>query len=140
MTDTQSKAFYCQAAMGRSVSGIALSANDDFSARYDLDRLKGIFSRASHRLAGESYVGRILVLNTAKGGVASSWMLLDMASRKMAPLALVMNSVNPILIQGAAFADLTVAANFDVDVTAQIKTGDYIQVDPAQRCVTIQSA
>ncbi len=126
--------------MGRSVAGIALSANDDFSARYDLDRLKGIFSRDSHQLCGESYVGKILVLNTAKGGVASSWMLLDMVSREMAPLALVMNSVNPILVQGAAFANLTVAANFDVDVTAMVKTGDYIRVDPAQHCVTIQTA
>ena len=44
--------------------------NDGFSARYDLDRIAGIFSRPAHKLAGQSYVGKILVLDTAKGGVA----------------------------------------------------------------------
>ena len=42
-------------------------AADDFSARYDLDRLAGTFSRPGHKLAGLSYVDRVLVLNTAKG-------------------------------------------------------------------------
>src|SRR5260370_36527098 len=64
----------CQS-MGRTVLGRALVAQDGFSARYDLDRLAGIFSRPSHKLAGQSYVGKILILHTAKGGVASAWML-----------------------------------------------------------------
>ena len=40
---------------------------------------RGVFSRPAHKLAGQSYVGRILVLDTAKGGVASAWMLHEMA-------------------------------------------------------------
>ena len=57
---------------------LALVARDGFSARYDLDRMAGIFSRPAHKLAGQSYVGRVLVLDTAKGGVASAWMLHEM--------------------------------------------------------------
>ena len=53
-------------AMGRSVIGEALVASDGFSARYDLDRIAGVFSRPAHKLVGQSYVGRILVLDTAK--------------------------------------------------------------------------
>ena len=53
-------------AMGPAVSGVALVARDGFSARYDLDRIAGVFSRPQHALAGQSYVGRILVLDTAK--------------------------------------------------------------------------
>ena len=87
-------------AIGKPVRGQALVAHDGFSARYDLDRARGVFSRATHKLAGQSYVGRILVLDTAKGGVASAWMLHEMASRGIVPLALVLNSVNPILVQG----------------------------------------
>jgi Uncharacterized conserved protein len=90
------KVFRARQAMGRSVRGTALVAHDGFSARYDLDRIAGIFSRPTHKLAGQSYVGRILVLDTAKGGVASAWMLHEMQSRGMAPLAFVFNSVNPI--------------------------------------------
>ena len=66
-------------AIGKPVRGQALVAHDGFSARYDLDRARGVFSRATHKLAGQSYAGRILVLDTAKGGVASAWMLHEMA-------------------------------------------------------------
>jgi uncharacterized protein len=126
-------AFAARHAMGDRVEGIALVASDGFSARYDLDRLRGVFSRPQHRLAGQSYVGRILVLETAKGGVASAWMLRDMRERGLVPLALVFNSVNPIIAQGAAFADLPMLAGFDVDITSVIGTGDRVAVDPAQR-------
>ena len=54
----------CHRGIGHPVTGIALVADDDFSARYDLDRQKGVFSRPTHKLAGQSYVNRILVLNT----------------------------------------------------------------------------
>ena len=60
----------CHRGIGPAVSGTALVAADNFSARYDLDRSRGIFARPSHKLAGESYVDRILVLDGAKGGVA----------------------------------------------------------------------
>ena len=100
-------------AIGKPVTGEALVANDGFSARYDLDRIAGVFSRPTHKLAGQSYVGKILVLDTAKGGVASAWMLREMSSRGIIPLALVFNSVNPILAQGAAFGSVTMRAGFD---------------------------
>ena len=122
--------FSCTAGMGESVTGVVLSANDDFSARYDLDRINGIFSRPAHALYGQNYVGKILVLNTAKGGVASSWMLLDMVSRGMAPAALILNSANPIMVQGAAFANLPLMHGFEVDIPSHILTGDRITVDP----------
>src|SRR5262249_36033421 len=96
------KTFRARHGMGRQGRGVALVAKDGFSARYDLDRIGGVFSRPSHKLAGQSYVGKILILETAKGGVASAWMLHEMASRGVIPLALVFNSVNPILVQGAA--------------------------------------
>lgn len=119
--------------MGARVEGIALVAQDGFSARYDLDRIRGVFSRPQHKLAGQSYVGRILVLDTAKGGVASAWMLREMKVRGVAPLALVFNSVNPIIAQGTAFADLPMLAGFDCDIAAVLATGDRIELVPAER-------
>ena len=130
-------ALACHRGIGPAVVGVALVAADDFSARYDLDRIAGIFSRPSHRLFGQGYVGRILVLNTAKGGVASAWMLHEMASRKLAPAALVFNRANPILAQGAALAGLPLVDRFEGDVTALIRTGDEVAVDPGRGMVTI---
>ena len=123
--------------IGPEVRGLALVARDDFSARYDLDRVQGVFSRRSHALFGQSYVGRILVLNTAKGGVASAWMLRDMVERGLAPAGLLFNRVNPILAQGAVFANLPLMDRFEGDVTDLIASGDEIALDPAGGIVTI---
>ncbi len=129
--------FIARHALGTKVKGEALVAKDGFSARYDLDRIAGTFSRPAHKLAGQSYVGRILVLDTAKGGVASAWMLHEMQSRGKAPLAIVFNSVNPILVQGAAFGDITMLAGFDEDVTALVPHGSEVEIDPQARSLRV---
>jgi predicted aconitase with swiveling domain len=92
-----------------------------------------MFSRPTHKLAGRSYVGRILVLDAAKGGVATAWMLREMAARGLVPLGLVLNSVNPIMAQGAVFGGMTLLAGFDQDITAQVPQGAQVELDPARR-------
>ena len=128
----------CHIGIGPKVQGEALVANDNFSARYDLDRIKGVFSRPEHALAGESYVDKIIVLNTAKGGVATAWMLYEMVSRGLAPNALLLNTANTILAQGAALAEMALCDRFeDGDITTLIRTGDSLVVDPHTGQVTI---
>lgn len=128
-----------RAGIGPAVSGIALVADDYFSARYDLDRLRGVFSRPQHKLFGQTYVGRVLVLRGAKGGVATAWMLREMAMRGMAPAALLLNIANPIMAQGAAFADLAFMDRFETDIVAAIPDGARVAVDPAAGAVTIEA-
>ncbi len=129
---------HCHVGVGPEVSGEALVAEDNFSARYDLDRIKGIFSRPQHKLAGQSYVNKILVFNTAKGGVASAWMLHEMVSRELAPKAILFNRVNPILAQGGALADMALCDRFEEgDVTRLIQTGDRVKVQPALGLVSV---
>ena len=131
------RVFSARHAMGRSVQGIAMVASDGFSARYDLDRIAGVFSRPAHKLVGRSYVGRVLVLDTAKGGVASAWMLHEMQSRGVIPAAIVFNTVNPILAQGAALGDVPMLAGFDCDITSMIADGAKVEVDPANKTIRI---
>jgi uncharacterized protein len=122
--------FFATAGMGRKAEGHALVAKDGFSARYDLDRVRGLFSRPEHKLAGKSYVARVLVLDAAKGGVATAWMLHEMKARGVMPTALVLNVVNPIMVQGAALADFSMISGFDVDITQVIPDGVLVEVDP----------
>ena len=121
--------------IGETVIGEALVANDNFSARYDLDREKGVFSRKLHKLYNQSYVDKILVLNSAKGGVATSWMLRNMKLNNKSPKALILNSTNPIMVQAVAFADITLIHNFDTDITSHFKTGDTLNINPYKACV-----
>ena len=133
-----SKVLKCHVGIGQKVRGRAMVASDNFSARYDLDRIKGVFSRPAHKLYGQSYVDRILVLNTAKGGVASAWMLHEMKSRGMAPLAILFNQTNTILAQGAALAGISLCDGFEAgDITQIIHDGDELSVDPESGVVEI---
>lgn len=116
--------------IGPRVEGEVLAAKDNFSARYDLDRETGVFSRPQHLLYGISYVDRVLVLDIAKGGVATAWMLNEMKVRGMAPKALLLNKANPIMAQGAAFAGLPLIDRFETDITEALVSGMRVTVDP----------
>lgn len=124
--------FHGHPGIGEPVSGEALVASDNFSARYDLNRIDGVFSRPQHKLFGQSYVDKILVLNAAKGGVATAWMFHAMKSVDVIPKALLLNFANPILAQGAAFAGFPLMDRFDDDITALIRTGDRVEVFPKE--------
>jgi uncharacterized protein len=126
------KVLRCHAGIGPDVEGEALVAIDNFSARYDLDREKGIFSRPQHALFGKSYKDKILVLNTAKGGVASAWMLYEMKARGIAPKAILFNTANTILAQGAALALMPMCDRFvDGDITTLIRSGQILRLRPS---------
>jgi predicted aconitase with swiveling domain len=128
----------CHRGIGPHAIGTALVADDNFSARYDLDRKEGVFSRPSHKLYGQSYAGKILVFKTAKGGVASAWMLREMVERGIAPKALIFDTVNPILAQGAAFGNLTMVDRFEEGgVCTLFQTGDELKINPGNGTVTI---
>ena len=128
----------CHKGIGPTVRGTALVADDNFSARYDLDRSKGVFSRPAHKLFGESYIDKVLVLVTAKGGVASAWMLREMAQRSMAPKAILFDRTNTILAQGAAFAEIALVDRFQAGCpTRLIHTGDELLIEPAEGKVTV---
>jgi hypothetical protein len=121
--------YQANAAIGRSVRGRALVASDGFSARYDLDRITGVFSRPAHTLYGRSFVGMVLILDRAKGGVATAWMLHEMAARGVVPAALVLNTVNPIMVQGVALAEMTMMSGFGLDITRAVPDGALVEVD-----------
>ena len=70
------------------------------------------------------------MLNAAKGGVATAWMLKEMVSRGVAPKALILNFSNPIMAQGAAFANLSMIDRFKVDITKCVRNGSEVQVIP----------
>lgn len=119
------------------VEGKALVASDGFSARYDLDLETGLFSRPAHKLFGKSFADRILVLDIAKGGVASAWMLHVLMHGAHRPKALLLNSANPIIGQGASFGRMPLVDRFDVDITQVIETGQYLRIQPEEGKVEI---
>lgn len=126
------------AGVGPVVEGEALVSRHAFSARYDVDRDRGVFSRQAHDLYGQSLVGKVLVCTTAKGGIATSWMLLDMRARQKAPLAILFRTTNPVMVQGAVLAGIAMMHRLEPDPVAAIQTGDWVRVDPGAGLVLVK--
>src|SRR5215217_7364218 len=123
--------------IGPRAEGEALVSQHGFSARYDLNRKTGVFSRETHDLFGQSVVGKVLVHPTAKGGVATAWALLEMRERGTAPLGLLFSTTNPIMVQGAVLAGLPLLHRLEPDAAAAIRTGDWLRVDPSSGTVEV---
>lgn len=123
--------------VGPIVEGDALVSRHGFSARYDLDRDTGVFSREAHDLFGTSLVGKICLFATAKGGVATAWALYDMKARGVAPRALLFRVTNPIMVQGAVLAQIAILDRLAPDPFSVIETGDHVRVDPLAGTVTV---
>jgi predicted aconitase with swiveling domain len=116
--------------VGECVEGEALVSPEGFSARYDLDRATGVISRESHPLFGRSIAGKVLVCPLAKGGFATSWALLDLRSRGLAPVAMLFGWANPVMVQGAVMAGVALMDQLAPDPLDVIRTGDRVRVDP----------
>lgn len=116
--------------VGDVAEGEALVSPDGFSARYDLDRTTGVISRESHALYGKSIAGAVFVSPLAKGGFATSWALLDLKSRGLAPVAMIFGWANPVMVQGAVLAGVALMDRLSPDPMEVIRTGDWVRVDP----------
>jgi uncharacterized protein len=124
-------------AFGETVEGEAIVMREGFSPRYDLDRTTGIISRIGHSAEGLSIKDRILVIPTAKGGVAGGWAFYDMLRQGFGPKALVFGKLNPVMVQGAVLARMTISEGWSEDPLQTVKTGDRVRVDPRGRTLSL---
>src|SRR5262245_43375124 len=136
--DARVRATYAVAqACGRGVQAPLLLDPVTFSPRYDLDRVRGTFSRTGHPLYGESLAGRVLASPGVQGGVAGGWAFLAMAGVGVGPAALVFGHVNPVMVQGAVTAGIPIVAGVDPAFFAEVGADDVVRVDPAGRTVQV---
>ena len=124
-------------AHGPVVEGEAVVSREGFSPRYDLDRWSGIITRPGHELEGVNIRDKILFFPTAKGGVAAGWAFYDIRAKGIAPKALVFGIANPVMVQGAVFAGMTITEGWSRNPAKCIRTGDVVRVNPGTRTITV---
>lgn len=117
-------------AIGKPISGEVVVFKEGFSPRYDLDRTTGMISRRGHSAEGKSIKDKILVIPTAKGGVAGGWAFRDLVYKDFAPKAFVFGKLNPVMVQGAVFAGLPITEGWTPDALGVLQTGDTVSIDP----------
>jgi predicted aconitase with swiveling domain len=91
------------------------------------------------QLYGQSVVGKILVVSTAKGGTATGWRPLDLVSRGTAPSTLSFRRTNPVMVQGAVLARTSIMHRLEPDPAEVLATGDLLRVVPAEGRVEVES-
>ena len=124
-------------AAGPVVEGEAVISTEGFSPRYDLDRWTGVISKPGHKLEGISIRDKILFFPTAKGGIAAGWAFHDIKGKGIAPKAFVFGVTNPVMVQGAIYADIAITEGWTPDPLAVIRTGDRVRVDPGRRVIEL---
>ena len=124
-------------AFGRAVEGEAVVSEEGFSPRYDLDRWSGVITKPGHKLEGVNIRDKILFFPTAKGGIAAGWAFHDIKTKGIAPKAFVFGVTNPVMVQGAVFAGMTITEGWSRDPRTCLRTGDIVRVDPAARTITL---
>jgi predicted aconitase with swiveling domain len=137
MTSGDTKFFAVDRALGRTVEGRALVTTAPFSARYDLDFDRGVFSRLGHPLDGEPVAEAILICPGVRGGIAGGWAFLKLASQGLGFAGLVFERVNPVLVQGAQAAELSIAAGVDPAIFVHARSGVTVRLDPAALQVSL---
>jgi predicted aconitase with swiveling domain len=124
-------------AFGPAVEGEAVVSEEGFSPRYDLDRWSGVITKPGHRLEGVNIRDKILFFPTAKGGIAAGWAFYDIMTKRIAPKALVFGVTNPVMVQGAVFAGMTITEGWSRDPRGVIRSGDLVRVNPARKIVEL---
>jgi predicted aconitase with swiveling domain len=124
-------------AFGPVVEGEAVVSSEGFSPRYDLDRWTGVITKRGHKLEGINIRDKILFFPTAKGGIAAGWAFYDIKAKGIAPKALVFGVTNPVMVQGAVFANITITEGWSEAPETRISTGDIVRIDPASRAIEL---
>lgn len=124
---------------GEAIEGEVLVSTEGFSPRYDLDRDSGEISRKGHAIEGESIAGKILVVPSAKGGVAAGWAFLDLQQRGIAPKALICGTTNPVFVQGCVLAGIPIMHQLTPDPVAALSDCGRARMDPKAGTVTVLS-
>jgi predicted aconitase with swiveling domain len=134
---TRGQTIRVKRAFGDVVEGEALVSTEGFSPRYDLDRWSGLISRPGHALEGHNIKDKILITPSAKGGIAAGWAFYDIKHKAIAPRAFVFGVTNPVMVQGAVFAGITITEGWSRSPCDLISTGDIVRVDPRNKTLSM---
>jgi hypothetical protein len=124
-------------AFGPVVEGEAVVSEEGFSPRYDLDRWTGVITKPGHKLEGVSIRDKICFFPTAKGGIAAGWAFFDIKHKGIAPRAFIFGVTNPVMVQGAVFANITITEGLSRRPKDFVRNGDWVRVDPARKLIEV---
>jgi predicted aconitase with swiveling domain len=128
----------CHKIVGGTGEGEALVSHEPICF-YLTDPKTGIIREKSHELAGKSVAHKILVFPSGK---ASSVVQIDglfkLASRGLAPKAMIVKDVETVLVVSAVLSKVPLVDRLERDPFDVIQTGDIVKVNADKGIVTLE--
>ena len=119
------------------VLGEALVSTMPISFLGSVDPETGVVVEKGHDLEGECLAGKILCFPHGKGSTVGSYVLLALKKKGQAPLALVNEVADPIVVVGAVVADIPMVIGINLE---PLRTGDILEVDGSEGLVRVIKA
>jgi predicted aconitase with swiveling domain len=105
---------------------------------YLTDPKTGVVRERNHELTGKNLAHKVLVFPSGK---ASSVVQIDglfkLASRNLAPEAMIVKDIETVLIVSAVIAKVPLVDRLEKDPFEMIRTGDLVKVDAEKGVVTL---
>jgi predicted aconitase with swiveling domain len=127
----------CHKIVGGYGEGEALVSHEPICF-YLTDPKTGVVRERNHELAGKNLAHKVLVFPSGK---ASSVVQIDglfkLASRNLAPEAMIVKDIETVLIVSAVIAKVPLVDRLERDPFEMIRTGDRVKVDAGKGIVTV---
>ncbi len=119
------------------VLGEALVSSMPVSFLGGVDPKTGVIVEKGHDLEGKCIAGKVLCFPHGKGSTVGSYVLLALKKKGLAPLALVNEVADPIVVVGAVIAGIPMVVGVDL---GPLRTGDVLEVDGLRGLVRVVEA
>lgn len=100
------KLIKCRTIFRGKATGKALVSNTSLSFFGGVDPNTGLIIDRNHPLFNKSIKDKVLIFTTGKGSTVGSYILLQLAKNKKAPVAIVCKEAEPIVAVGAIIAEI----------------------------------
>ncbi|MCG3215339.1 MAG: DUF126 domain-containing protein [Candidatus Heimdallarchaeota archaeon] len=98
----------------------------------------GVITDPENILYGKSISNKIFVFPEGIGSTVGSYVIYGLKINGVAPLAMVANQAETIVIAGAILANIPFVDHPDVDITKVIVSGDNIKIDTINKIIKIK--
>jgi len=89
----------------------------------------GVLTLPGDDADGLSIAGKVFVFTMLPGGQGTAWKIKEMVDKGTAPAAIVVQSVNYVLLSACVLARVPLVGDFGVDPALTFSTGRYLTVD-----------
>lgn len=109
-------------------AGKAMVFHTPFSFIGDMDPRTGAVTMVGNPLFGESLAGRVLVMETGRGGTIAPYMLYEAHKNGVAPVAILCDHADMLTLECALTIDIPVLDSFAGGITNAVESGDGVTI------------